>query len=397
MGNTSIGVRIRELRGRVITQQQLADRAGVSVDLVRKLEQGIRQTASIGSLQRIARALDVDISELLGRPAGIPSTDPDAGIVAVRRVLTSVDDLLDDGDPTPGEASTLVDARRIVEYAWGAYWSGRYALLSAVLAPTLHQLRATARAANEGERAAAAELLARGLWVTGCSLVHLGQHDAAFLAVRQALAAAQGGSDELLSATLRGSVAWQLLGRGRYEEARRLAVRTAEAIEPLGDAPPTHLSAFGSLVLTAATAAARDQRSAEAAHLVGQADAVARRIGHDRRDYETYFGPSQVAMQRVDVAVVTEDYTTALTVARRMPRTPALPLASRARHLADRALAHARLGHQQQALDILLSAERMAPDWMSHQTMPRRIVSELLARERPSRLRGLAERLGIFG
>ncbi|MGA9311977.1 MAG: helix-turn-helix transcriptional regulator [Pseudonocardiaceae bacterium] len=50
-----------------MTQDDLAAAAGVSTDLIRKLEQGRRHTASIGSLHRIAAALDVDLGELLGR------------------------------------------------------------------------------------------------------------------------------------------------------------------------------------------------------------------------------------------------------------------------------------------------------------------------------------------
>jgi transcriptional regulator with XRE-family HTH domain len=39
-GTVSIGARIRELRGDLLTQQELADRADVSISLVRQLEQG---------------------------------------------------------------------------------------------------------------------------------------------------------------------------------------------------------------------------------------------------------------------------------------------------------------------------------------------------------------------
>jgi transcriptional regulator with XRE-family HTH domain len=47
------------------------------VDAIRKLEQGRRQTASIGTLQRIARVLDVDVAELLGRSRSVPSGGDD--------------------------------------------------------------------------------------------------------------------------------------------------------------------------------------------------------------------------------------------------------------------------------------------------------------------------------
>ena len=58
--------RLRRLRG--LTQEDLADRADVSRDLVAKLEQGRRQTARISSLASLAGALDVELSTLVTRP-----------------------------------------------------------------------------------------------------------------------------------------------------------------------------------------------------------------------------------------------------------------------------------------------------------------------------------------
>jgi transcriptional regulator with XRE-family HTH domain len=55
--------RLRRLRG--LTQEELADRANVSRDLVAKLEQGRRHTARISSLASFARALDVELSALV--------------------------------------------------------------------------------------------------------------------------------------------------------------------------------------------------------------------------------------------------------------------------------------------------------------------------------------------
>ncbi|MGW5727247.1 helix-turn-helix domain-containing protein [Nocardia beijingensis] len=394
MDESSIGVRIRQFRGKALTQRQLADQAGVSVDLVRKLEQGGRQTASIASLQKIARALDVDIADLIGKRQGVPSTNPDAGIVAIRRALTPVDDLL--GETREEEAVSLDDGRRAVEYAWGAYWSGRYELLTSILPPNLTQLRATVHAARNGSVAPANELLARMYWVTGCTLVHLGQTDPAFLAIRQALAAAELGDDPLLLATIRGSVAWQLLVQGRYDESRGVALNAAATLEPSGDVTPTHLSAYGSLVLQGATAAGRAQDVHDALSLVQAASEVALRIGTDRQDYETYFGPSQVVMQTVDVNVSSERYPEALAAAKQMPVNGSLPQASRARHLADTAVALTRTGRHQHALDALLTAERVGgADWLKYQTLPRHIVTELLDHDRKVPLRAFARRIGV--
>ena len=393
--DSTIGQQIRRFRGKALTQKQLAEQADVSLDLIKKLERGARQGASIASLQKIARALDVDIADLVGKRYGIPSEDPDAGIVAIRRALTAVDDLIDDSpEQTP---VTLREAQRSVDYAWGAYWGGRYETLAAVLPPGLSQLRATAHAAQNGDVPTAHELLARMYWVTGCTLVHLGQADPAFVAIRSALLAAERGNDPLLAATLRGSVSWQLLVQGRYEEAHKVALKAAASVEPPGDASTAELAVYGSLILQGATAAGREQNPGRALDLARAANEVAGRLGVDTKDYECNFGPSQVVMQTVDINVSSEQYSEALKAAKAMPNQGAgLTQVSQARHLLDRAAALTRVGQPQKALDLLLTAERVGgPEWTNYQTLLKQVVSELLEKERPTALRGLAQRVGV--
>ncbi|HWO61428.1 MAG TPA: helix-turn-helix transcriptional regulator [Umezawaea sp.] len=393
MDDSTLGARIKRLRGNTMTQRELADAAGVSLSLVRALEQEQRHTASVGSLHRLARALDTDTGVLLGKTTTMPG-NPAAGVMAIRRALTPVDDLLDevvhDGQPVE-----LGEAQRLVDYGWGLYWSGRYEKLSGLLPTALAQLRATAHAAPADDKVRAQELLARGYWLAACSLVHLGQQESAWLAIRQALDAAKHGQDELLDATLRGSVSWQLLVQGRYDEAAGVALRAAVAVEPSGLVSPQRLSVHGTLLLSAATASGRDGMVTAARDLLAEARSVADRNGVDRNDYESPFGVSQVVMQTVDVAVVTEDYAAAIEAARSMPHDAGLPLAARARHLTDTAYAHAHLGHVQQARDALLTAEAMAPAWIKYQTLPRQVAAELVRRDGNSTLRGLARRLGV--
>lgn len=395
---TSIGVRIKELRGRLLTQQQLADAAGVSVMLIRALEQGKRHTASVGSLQRIARALDVDLGVLLGKPSTVPSRTTDVGVVAIRRALTTVDDLVP--EPVADDPVDLAEAERTVAYLWGCYWSGRYELLAGLLPASLPQLRATARAVPTEQRGRAHEALARGLQVTGDTLVHLGQPADAWLAVRQAIDAARAGDDELLAAALRVSVSWQLLVQGRYDEAEQVAVTAARTIEPAGNAPSSQVSVYGILAVTAATAAARAQRSAGTNELLAEADDAVDRLGCvERSEHQTTFGPAKVAMLRVDCDVVQERYPEALAAAARLPRDADLPLATRARHLADVAYSQMQTGQDGAAVTTLLAMEHMAPDWLPYQSLPKQTVAELVARQRriSTPLRSLARRMGVTG
>jgi transcriptional regulator with XRE-family HTH domain len=62
MVDLTISERIRALCKPAYPQDDLAAAAQISVDVIRKLEQGLRHTASIGTLQRIARAVDVNLA-----------------------------------------------------------------------------------------------------------------------------------------------------------------------------------------------------------------------------------------------------------------------------------------------------------------------------------------------
>lgn len=165
--DTGIGEQLKRLRGKHMTQAQLAAAADVSLDLVRKLEQGARHTASLKYLHRLANALDVEIGELLRKPTRLPEPGPGAGVVPLRRAVTGVDDLLVERDQEADE-TTLADLGRHVTFAWGAYWAGRYDQLGEVLP------RALAAASTIERSGAAAGCLAQLYQVAACTLVHFG-------------------------------------------------------------------------------------------------------------------------------------------------------------------------------------------------------------------------------
>lgn len=398
MTDETIGDRIKRFRGKAFTQKELAEAAEVSKDLISKLEQNTKKTASLTSLRKISRALDIDVAELVGKRAGVPTGDLDAGVVAIRQALSSVDDLIDD-QIDDAEPLSLDQAQREVTYAWGSYWSGRYEQLSALLPPGITRLRMTAGSAPVDEAPRANELYAWMLWVSACTLVHLGQNDPAWMAIRQALAAAEKGNDPFLEATIRGSVGWQLLVQGRYEESRRVVLKAAADLEPNGDVSQQHLAVRGSLLLQGATAAGRDLKISDALTLADEAAEVASRLPGDTNWYECNFGPSQVVMQRVDIEVSNERFPEALKVAKTMPnRGAGLTKVSRARHLLDQAAAAVNMGQYQRALDMLLTAEQVGGnEWARYQTLLKTVTAQLLENDRHSALREFAHRVGVSG
>ncbi len=391
-----IGERIKRLRnGVLMTQDDLAAAAGVSTDLIRKLEQGRRHTASIGSLHRIAAALDVDLGELLGRSRPQRSTDDGQALVLpIRDALTSIDDLL--GELDDADAPDLTELGRAVTYAWGAFYAGRYGLLVSMLPRLLAEAQAAIHSAPAGGDVRAFDLAAQVHRLTASTLLRLDAADLGYVAAREAMRLAARLPDSLHVAAARYTLGHVLIRQGRIVDAERVSVATAEDYQPRGDTSTAQLSVYGGLLLCGATAAARQGRAGAASELLAETVATAERTGADRTDYEVVFGPSNVVMQSADVAVVTEDYAAAAEVARRMPRNSMLPLTSRSRHLADVAHAELRLGRDQAAESTLLTMEQRAPEWTAYNWLPRMLVGELLTRGRPSsRLRELAQRLHV--
>jgi len=398
MAEPTIGERLRALRkSSSYTQDDLAAAAEISVDVIRKLEQGRRHTASIGTLHRIARALDVDIAELLGRPrTALAASDNQEQVGAIRDALTSVDDLL--GELDGADAPDLTELSRAVSYAWGTFFAGKYGPLVALLPRLLADAQTVAHAVTTVDLGCAADLAAQVHQITAGTLVRLDAADLGHVAAREALRLAALAPDPLRVASAYYIFGHVLMRQGRFVDAERVSVAAAEAVQATGQAGTAQLSVYGGLLLRGATAAARQGRAGAATDLLDEATAVAQRTGVDRTDFEVIFGPSNVIMQTADCRVVAENYVGAAEVARRMPRDSALPLISRGRHLADVAHAELRLGHDRAAESALLTMERTAPEWTAHHQLPRVLVGELLTRGRPSvRLRGLAQRLNVVG
>ncbi|WP_190823507.1 helix-turn-helix domain-containing protein [Saccharopolyspora pogona] len=394
LAGRAIGERIRELRGKLYTQRQLADRAGVSVDLVRKLEQGARHTAKVASLHKIARALDVPLPALLGAVT-LPDRDGQQDITALRSAVIDVGDLIGMSDP---DSMTAQEAQRAAVYAWGVYWSGDHDAAVAVLPQTITDLRAALHAAPSADHSAIAQALGQVLWAAGSTLTLLRHPDAAFIATREAVSLAERGDDPCLLASARGSLAWQLMVSGRYDESERLSVQTSEGIDPTGDATMPELSVYGSLILQAGNAAARAGHDASARDYLAEASETASRIPNGRNDHHTAFGPSRITMQSTDILINLGDYRRALDTPHAGPQSmKSQPQQSRCRHLADRALAYLKLGEHEKSLHMVSVAEQIAPNWARHQALPKAVVRELLhtSRSRPPRLHELAQKVGV--
>ncbi|WP_249374789.1 XRE family transcriptional regulator [Streptomyces sp. I05A-00742] len=276
---------------------------------------------------------------------------------------------------------------------------GELTKITAVLPTLLADARAAVRAYTGKDRAASFAVLAEAYQVAATTLTAFGKEDAAYTALERSMAAAKQSDDPRLEIIGVSSLSWIFSKQGRVADAEHVAVRMAERIDPGFRSEPIDLSMWGILLLRGATAAVRGERPDTAEDLLSLAAAAAARVGVDRLDYATPFGPTNAGVAMVNAYVDMGKPDKALSHAKRIPQVSGLPPTWRARHFLDRALAHAEMRRDGAATRALLVAEQTAPEWMRYHATSRHLVAELRERElrRNSPIRDLAIRLEVEG
>jgi transcriptional regulator with XRE-family HTH domain len=401
---SGMGDRVAELRlRRNMTQEQLAERADLSVDVVRKLEQGRRKTARLSSINALARALDTEPSYLVGQPSTFESRNDAAedglpSVLALRQAVSPVSDLVG-GDTDPEEPPSIEDLRTALRSTEIIRSEGRVNEIGALLPQLIRDARAAVHAYTGADGAAANSVLAVAYQVAATTLTALGKEDAAFTAMERSLASIQACDDPDLETLAASTLSWVLTRQGRLADAERVALARAERIEPGFRSAPKDLALWGILLLRAATAAVRQEKRDAVADLLRLAGGAAESMAEDRLVYATPFGPTNVGIARVNFLVEMEESDEAVRAARTVPDLGSLPPTWRARFHVDRALAYNDLGKDRASGNALLMAEADAPEWMRYHSTSRRLVEELRGRtsRRDTAVLGLADRLGLIG
>jgi hypothetical protein len=227
-----------------------------------------------------------------------------------------------------------------------------------------------------------------------------GQRELAWIAADRGILAAQQSDDRLMVAASSRTLAHALLAMGRDDKAEQVAVTALTTLEPgLGSAPPAQLSIYGALLQTSAVVAARRGDRARANEFLAEAATTAQRLGEDRNDFWTVFGPTNVGIHRTSVAVELGDAGAAVEQARAIDPSHLPSLERRTHHLLDLAQGYGQWRKDHEAVEVLLQAERLAPQEVHFQPAVQRLVVELLQRERRTtkpKLRQLAARVGVL-
>ncbi|MGH8908800.1 MAG: helix-turn-helix domain-containing protein [Egibacteraceae bacterium] len=398
-----IGENIGRLRRLAdLTQEELAEKAGVSVDLIRRLEQSSRLSARITSLHRVANAVDVPLSVLLAQPNVLRPSErehEEGGVLMVRQALTPAEKPIPRTDEEP-ELLSVAELRRSAQQGWRLYRSGKFSALTVLLPELIIAGELTTQELTGEEQAAAFAVLANIYQIAASLVTQLSHDDLGYVAAQKAITAGGRSNDPNLRAVTVSTLSFVLLRQGRLAEAEQIALDTANDSEPsFAKATPVELSAWGLLLWMGMTAASRNDKPAQAADLLSLMQAVAHRVGEDRYDYSMVFGPTMVAMQAVGLALERGDSGQALQLAQQVPKAGNVPLTSKTRYLLDVAHAQCLENRNADALTSLLKVRESAAEWMRYQVLAREIARALLTKQTTtrSRLPGLRELATFVG
>ena len=387
------GKRIKHLRGSDLTQQGLAEASGLSLALVQKAEQD-RGELSVGSLLKLAHALNTDVSVILGQQAPRRGMSQDAR-TAVRRLSDAVHDSALGDWVGIEDPSTLAELSTAHDRVCATYWRGEYGELSELIAKVLLEGSARHGQATGAERERLGSLLASTYQFASSAAVLLGQRDLALSALTSARHLADDSGDAVLAALLESTLSWIHLRSARVPRAVAVAEQAALRIEPsFSRAPRPQLMAYGRLMISAAVAASRRGDAASADDYLSQAHAAAARLGRDEAMYGTHFGPTAANTEAVGIAVALGNHGKALKLASHTQLPLSMPKLARNRYKLDVALAQCAAGLHDQAGDTLVEVGLDAPEWVRHQALPG-VIGKRLAKVSTARVRTISELIGV--
>ncbi|MGX2995597.1 helix-turn-helix domain-containing protein [Streptomyces sp. JNUCC 64] len=380
------GQRIKLLRG-AVTQEELAENAGLSIATIRKAEQD-RGQVSLPTLMRLAHALGADVSVIVGQQA------PRRAMLADdRTTLRELSRTVHDTAAGIGTGREPVDFAGDLAAGWDAYRAGRTGVAGQFAASCVRDAATALTDSTEDRRMAARGVLADAYRLGAYVANQLGARDLAYAAIGHAADQARQAGDPVREACVASGRSWVYLRDARLDDAERTAGFSYTSIEPAySDRDPVLLATYGWHVTFAAVVAAR-QGDAAAEDLLSQGFAVAARLGRDVMVNGTAFGPAAVTAQAVGIAVSTGKAAKALNLAEQVHDWSPLHQAARNRLRLDIALAQCDTRQYDTCLDTLLTVCAEQPDWVRHQTLPG-VIAQRAGHATTSRSRKIAKIIG---
>jgi transcriptional regulator with XRE-family HTH domain len=392
-----IGTRLAEARKlRGLTQSGLAMLVPCSSSLVSQVERGVRP-ATPWLVAAVARALHTDVPQLLGQPyrGATERTDRVHASIPQIRIAMNYWDVPPDLAVAPRSLDTIRAGIAKVSHYLDTV---DYLQLGRDLPGLIEELSAVLHASAGAQRRQAAELLMYAYIAAKSMAYRLGYVDLVSVAVERATWAARATDNPELLALMAEERCQIFFATGAYDAGLKFVDHAYREYQPLLTDHDSGLAIAGAMHLRAAIMAARDgTRRPDAWDYLAQADEASQRLGSDTNHYGLIFGPTNVRIHAVAVAMELDDADQAIRRSEGFEPADAVPGERSSHHYIDLARAQLVTGQPDHALQSLMTADRLAPQHVRNHPMARETVTGLvrLHTRVPESLRSMARRMGV--
>jgi len=370
----AIGMRIWRVRDkRRMSLRAVGELAGLSKDVLNRIERGER-SPTFAEIRALADALQISASELTRLPVPAPANGhTDSTIEAVRKSLTAVDYGRPGGQVLPldllrSKVAEIQALRKVCKFA-------EVATLLPGLIRDLHTTLANGKNVSElMQLAVYLHVQVTSMWLLDAGAPLDLRREVTTLARRIARECGEG-----FAVGTAALAVGDLIFQGQYELARS----EIDAVPPLVIAPGT-ASLAGGLLLRNAIVAVADSRLADSEAALDAAADLANRFGETgEEDLGFAFGPTDVGLYRMKMALEAEDLDNVVATAQRMQpeRHPFLTRQATYWRYKGRALTRLQ-GHPNDAVAALLRAETLFPTGFHRDRVTRDTIVELLPQTR---------------
>ena len=221
--------------------------------------------------------------------------------------------------------------------------------------------------------------------VAASVMLKLDNHGLAWLAADRSIRAAVSSQAPLEVGSSARIITHALMADGHFGAATQVAASYAQRLAADVPVPsPESLSVFGSLLLRGAIAAAQAEDRDASMTLLDEAGRAGAHLGSDYNHRWTAFGPANVLLHRINVAVRLGDAGSAISHARAVDLDQLTVTERKATFFVDTAEAFHQWGKHEKAYQALRAAEQVAPQEVRARPAVRHLVTDLLATAPPT-------------
>lgn len=304
---------------------------------------------------------------------------------------------IDHGFEVTSESSPETsDLAAEVEECWEV-WSDspeRYSALTVRLPRLLARTRSVRWST---QTSSAGRLLVETYHLARHLLAGIGDHQLAWLVADRAMGTAALIGDRTLVAASAWHTSAALTALDFFDECWEYATAAARQLEELPESVE-RLSLSGSLHLIASLGAASGQDGARAYEAMETAAAAAEALGRDHMVGRIWFGPTEILIGQIQVALRLGKLAEAVGLAGAAEISLGYPGTRRARHYLTAAYAFAQHGEDGAAVLALLRAEQACPEEIHYGWLAKRTLQHLIRRGSPlvrAEVRRLASAAGL--